>query len=441
MTAMSTPDAKPDHSAQAAPQAQPGSAAPPRPAIAYVGASLPVRSETFVYRELFGLRSRGWPVTAVSVHKPQHGLGDPALDQLADEAVPVYGRGGVALLADAFKQCLTSPIRSIKTLTRGKLDALFARDVKLSSRPKVMVQCVAGLALAYRLKPYNIAWLHAHMAHVPTTIAMYAAQALGVGFSFTGHAADLTRDRCLLSTKLRRAGFAPCISHWHRGFYDEQAPAAQGDAHRPIVRCAVDTDEFAPTPREAGDTLHILAVGRLVPKKGFDVLIDALASTPGVAVTLVGDGPEQPALAELIEAHGLSDRIAMVGAKDNHMIRGMLGEHDAFVLPCRVATSGDRDGIPVVLMEAMAAGLAVVSGDLPTIRELVEDGQTGLMVDPENPDALPNALAKLRDDRELRARLASAGRRRVEDEFSTHANLDRLETALRRVLDGDDGEA
>ena len=413
-----------------------------RPTIVYVGAQLPKRSETFVYRELLELRRRGRAVLAASVNAPERGLGDVALDQLADEAVVVYG-GGAGLLTDALVQVLTAPVRSVATLVRGLCDAVLGRDVAFKRRPKVLVQCVAGLVLARRLRRrgVDVCHLHAHMAHVPATVAMYAAMALGVTWSFTGHAVDLFEQRTLLPAKLRRAAFVACISHWHRRWY--RALVDLPDERAPIVRCGVDVAQFRPRPapvEEPGGCRHVLAVGRLVPKKGFDVLIKAarilLDNEVWARVTIVGDGPERDELIELRDELNLAGDVELPGAFDNAKVRAMMNDADVVVLPCQVDEGGDRDGIPVVLMEAMACGRCVITGDLPTIRELVEDGVNGYRVTPGDSDALAEAMTRALESPTRRRQMGEAGRQRVEQEFALGPNVARLERAFDRVCPG-----
>jgi len=398
--------------------------------VLYVGAVLPKASETFVYREVLGLRARGADVLAASVRPPERDLGDERLDALADEAVVVYGPG---LLARAARGALRRP----DVLARGLLDAAAGRDVPPGKRPRLLWQCLGGLSLAERLRGRGVEHVHAHMAHVPASVAMYAARALGVPFSFTGHAADLFRDRSLLPAKLARAAFVACISEWHRGFYREAAPAGVDvpDARLPVIRCGVAVDQFAPRAGPAPADAPVLAVGRLVPKKGFDLLVEAVARlAPGQRprVAIVGDGPEQARLERLVAERGVAERVELLGARPNAEVRRLMGEALAVALPCRVSPDGDKDGIPVVLMEAMACGLPVVSGDLPSIRELIAADATGLLVPPGDLDALTAALERLTGDPDLRARLGAAARARVEEEFALEVNLDRLEAAFAR---------
>jgi glycosyltransferase involved in cell wall biosynthesis len=417
--------------------------------ILYVGASLPARSETFVYREVFALCALGLDVRTASVHPPQRGLGEARLDQLADDAIGIYGPGMRRLLTDAALESMTHPIRKIRTALTALCDAIAAPDVAGLNRPKIIWQMLGGLALARRVRRLGIQHIHSHMAHVPTTIAMYAAVQLGVPFSFTGHAADIFRSRTLLKAKLQRAAFAACISHWHRQFY--RSIVVRPDDRYPIVRCGVDISEFSPQlhmtrERPGGDAsspaagpraTRVLAVGRLVPKKGFDLLLHALAMLRDggetCRATIVGEGPELQDLQRLRTELQLDHEVALVGAKSNQQVRDMFREADLFVLPCRIDQAGDRDGIPVVLMEAMASGVCCVSGDLPAIRELIDDGVSGRLVTPGEVEPLVAAMRELISSADLREVLAREGRRRVEEEFSLALNAERMAESLRNA--------
>ncbi|MEM0913164.1 MAG: glycosyltransferase [Planctomycetota bacterium] len=402
------------------------------PTVAYVASVLPKRSETFVYRELLGLRGRGASVLPVSLYAPEQALGDDSIDAIAAEAVTVYARGWPRLIIDAGLGLATS-LGAWRALAMGWTDAL-ASGESIGGRGKALVQSVAGVALARRLRRIGVDHLHAHFAHAPASIAMYAAAATGVPFSFTGHAADLFRDAHLLPTKLRRAAFVACISEWHRAHY--QALFKRDDAEYPIVRCGVALSPATPAPHVGPPRLATVA--RLVPKKGIDTLVAALPEIrrrhADTRLVIGGDGPQLAALREQADRLGVVSAIDFRGALQHADVPALLAEADIFVLPCQPAADGDRDGIPVALMEAMAAGVAVVSGDLPTIRELIADGQTGRLVAPGSDDAVADAVKELLDDPDTRACLAAAGRERVATEFTDGVNLDRLIVALERAL-------
>ena len=397
--------------------------------VLYLSSVLPKRSETFVYKEVLGLQARGLDIGVASLYPPEKNLGEEDLDRMAAGAVTVYGSGIGRLLRDALAFYACHPLRSTAVMAVAHTDAIFAADLKWKDRPKVVFQGLAALALARRLEPRSRkpTRIHIHMAHAASTIGMYAAKALGIPFSFTGHAADLFRERCLLEQKLRRAAFVACISEWHRDWYRTICP--RPDRDYPVIRCGVAVPEV-PVPARPGPPLTLFGLGRLVPKKGFDVLINAcrILAGEGLALecTIAGDGPEMQQLKHL--ASGLP--VNCPGAVANRDVPALLQGTDIFVLPCQISGDGDRDGIPVVLMEAMAQGICAVSGDLPTIRELICDNRNGCLVPPGAPEALAACLRKLAADPALRASLAAEGRKRVEEEFSSAKNLDRMLVAL-----------
>lgn len=402
-------------------------------AILYLAGCLPTRSETFVYREVFALRELGVRVRTASVHAPARALDDGPLEALAAETLAIYPRGVAGILADAAAELAARPARTAGTIARAVRDAITADDARGLRRAKVLWQALAALSLARRVRPDRIAHVHAHMAHVPATIAMYAARQLGIGFSFTGHANDLFPNRSLLRPKLARAAWVQCISRWHRDFYRSIVP--RPDEDYPVVRCGVDTRLHTPPPPSDRPELAVLAVGRLVEKKGFDVLIEAAgdlarAGGPPVRVRIAGGGEEEARLRWLVDSLPPGASVELLGDTPNDRVMELMGEADLFVIPCRVAASGDRDGIPVVLMEAMARGRCVVSGDLETIRELVRDGETGVMVPPGDRRALARTLDALARDRDRVETLGRAGRRWVEEEFDLTANAERIIDAM-----------
>jgi glycosyltransferase involved in cell wall biosynthesis len=368
--------------------------------IAYVSGLFPKASETFVYREVRELRRRGWPVHTFTLREPEE-VGEDLAD-LAEETEVVYDR---------------------RFLPWPTVDAVWPGEpTSVSGRGKLMIQAAAGRRLGRRLKELGVRHVHAHFAHAPAGVAMYAARFADLPFSFTGHANDLFQRRHLLRRKLERAAFVNCISEWHGDFYRKIHAGGCYD----VVRCGVDTDAFSP----AGSTFEkrVLTVCRLVEKKGIEALVRGLPE--GWKLTVAGDGPERATLETLAD-----DRVTFLGNVTNDRVRQLLGEHDAFALPCRTDANGDRDGIPVVLMEAMAAGLPAVSGDLPAIRELIEHDTSGLLIDGNAADTAQQVGAALRrlEDEPTRQRLAAAGRRRVEKEFSLRVNVDRLEALLHQT--------
>lgn len=386
----------------------------PEPKLLYIGRSLPCRTETFVYNEIIQLQRLGIEVETLSVHAPQRDLGNAALDSMADHALTIYPQGSVGIFWRFLKEMAAHPLQTLRTLGRS-----------LSKGVKVTVQTVAALSIAEKVREKKIGHIHSHMAHVPTTIAWVLGSHLGIPFSFTGHAADLFRDQVLLEEKLRECAFCVCISSWHRRFYQKIVPMP--DHRLPVIRCGVDLSGIEPARPENGS---ILAVGRLVPKKGFRYLLDALSVLREMEEVfhciIIGDGPEKNALLAQIKELGLEDYVELKGALPHAEIMGMLRKAQLFVLPCVVGRDGDRDGIPLVLMEAMAHSVPVVAGDLPTIRELIDDQKSGLLIDPRKSSRFAKVIKGILDDESLRKKLSEKGFKRVSEAFDLKENVAKL---------------
>jgi colanic acid/amylovoran biosynthesis glycosyltransferase len=384
--------------------------------IAYVAGQFPKRSETFVFNEVRALRARGWTVHTIGLHAPDEETPADLLDLRETTQIAYAGSGA--------KRLLSHPLAAI----RGAIDAAGSRE-KTKEDLKLVAQAAAGAALGAKLRALGVRHVRAHFAHAPTSVAMYAARAAGVSFSFTGHANDLFQRRQALKLKLKRAAFVGCISEWHRDLYRSIVPG--DDAKYPIIRCGVDVSALAPTPHARGR--RVLTVCRLVEKKGVDTLIRAAGvlrerGSP-IEVVVGGDGPMLADLKALAKPQG--DGVQFLGALTSAQVRDELARADAFALPCRVDANGDKDGIPVVLMEAMACGLPVVSGDLPAIRELVADRRTGLLVPGGDVNATADAIDQaLADD----GTLAEAGRRKVVEEFSIDGTVAQLERSFERAV-------
>lgn len=396
--------------------------------IAIIAGRYPALSETFVLREVQGLGAAGIRVRTLALH------GGDELEALPAADVQVYG-SPLSLLASLIRECLSHPILCARTWGVALHDALWPSEpMSLGQRAKLPGQALAAVATARRIRSWGITHLHCHFAHAPATVGMYLAMQLRIPFSFVGHANDLFQRRSLLRRKLQRAAFVSCISRWHRELYLSFAPG-RGERF-PVIRCGVDVDHWQPRPMREASQLRLISVCRLVEKKGIDTLIRALAclrqqgSDAVESVTVVGDGPQRAELQALAKTEGVTDLVRFAGALPNEQVRLALMEADAFVLPCREDASGDRDGIPVVLMEAMACGLPVISGDLPAIRELVRDGETGLLADGANSEAVAQAIVRLAGDVGLRRMLSQSGVQHVRAEFSLSANIARLRNAI-----------
>jgi colanic acid/amylovoran biosynthesis glycosyltransferase len=258
----------------------------------------------------------------------------------------------------------------------------------------------------------------------------------GIPFSFTGHGSDIHVDRHMLCRKLHDAAFAVTISEFNRAVIESECGPS---INLRVLHCGVDTAVFSTGPDRPASNgpLRILCVGTLHEVKGQIHLIEACAllRDRGVDATcrIVGRGPDEASLRAAIDRLGLADRVVLVGALPREAVLEELHAADVLVAPSVVSARGQREGIPVVLMEAMACGLPVVSSRLSGIPELVTDGVSGLLVTPGSHEELADAVAQLASDPELRRRLGREGRVTVERDFDLDANAATLVEMFREA--------
>jgi glycosyltransferase involved in cell wall biosynthesis len=283
--------------------------------------------------------------------------------------------------------------------------------------PEAQARWVAG-----RLSPRATDGVHAYFAHAPAEIAERAAAAVGVPYSFSAHARDV---RKVPSNVLgRRARGAARVIACNDDVAGELRAAG---AEVELVPHGVDLGRFAPRAEPSEGPLRVLAVGRLVEKKGFEVLLRALgeAAVP-FALEIVGDGPLRAALASQAAVTGLTDRVRFAGALTHHAMPAAFAGANLVVVPSIRDAAGDRDGLPNVVLEAMASARAVVASEIAAIPAAVRHRKTGLLVPPGDPNALRAAIERLARDRSLRANMGKAGRRVVERRFELATCTDRL---------------
>jgi glycosyltransferase involved in cell wall biosynthesis len=289
--------------------------------------------------------------------------------------------------------------------------------------------------------PPDVGHLHAHFIHTPASVTAYASRLLGLPWSCSAHAKDIwTSPDWELRAKLAAAAWTVTCTRTGQGRLAALAPKTK-PVH--LVYHGLRLDRFVPltvprTPRDGtrpGDGVRILSVGRAVAKKGFDSLLDAFARLPSDRAwhwTHIGGGPLLGDLKRQAERLGLVARASFLGAQDQTVVLEHYRRADLFVLPCRVADDGDRDGLPNVLVEAQSQGLPCVSTDVGGVAELILPDTTGLLVPPGDPAALAAALLALIGDPDRRARMGRAGARRVAEAFDARTGL----AALVALFDG-----
>ena len=286
--------------------------------------------------------------------------------------------------------------------------------------------------------------VHCHFANHPALAGWLIHRLVGIPYSFTAHGSDLHVDRTMLPAKVAESAFAVTISADNRALIEATcAPAAAGKVE--VIHCGIDPATFRPTEARGDGPLRIIAVGTLHEVKGQVHLIEACRSLAdrGIAFscTFIGDGPDRAALESRVAELGLADRVTFAGRSTSDGVAAALRGADVLAAPSVPTRGGKREGIPVVLMEAMATGLPVVASRLSGIPELVTDGVDGLLVPPGDDIALADALARLAADPALRARLGAAGRETVLRDFDVDRNAALLAARIREHLGGSGGAA
>ncbi len=268
--------------------------------------------------------------------------------------------------------------------------------------------------------------LHAHFADGTTRIAMLASMLTGVPYSFTTHARDIFRagiNRHLLREKIDGASFVVCVSKYNQRFLEDDIRHARS-GHVRVVYNGVDLDKFRPDPAVERESALVLAVGRLVPKKGFTDLIEACRllrrRARSFRCRIVGDGPLRAELES--QAAGLGDVVEFVGARSQEDLAAEYQRTAVFVLPSAVPPDGNTDALPTVLLEAMASGCPVISTRVAGIPEIVDDEENGFLVESGDVPALAAAIERLLSDPQLRARFGADARRKAEDRFDVTKN-------------------
>lgn len=412
---------------------------PERP-VAYMLGTFPQASQTFIAREVRGLKLAGLPMQVFA-------LGRRAPDVLEDADRAWYADVRFApfflapqVLAANMAMALRSPGRYARTL--GTLLALPHRPRILVLRAIALFMTAAWVARTIE-QTGGCRQVHAHFALAQTEVAMAVAGLLEVPFSFTAHARDIYATPSALEEKMRAARVVVTCTGYNvshlRGLCPE-LPAG----HIQLVHHGVDVEAAsrvaARRSAPAAAPPVILAAGRLIDKKGFDTLIDACAALRARGRSyhcrIFGTGPLLAELRRRGDAAGLSSTLDLPGwAPAGHLLDAM-GGAAVFAMPSRVAAGGDRDGIPNVVLEAMAAGLPVVATRVSGIPEAVSHETTGLLVEPDNVTALADALERILTDATLSARFGAAAQARIAEEFTLEVASSRL-LSLFRAGDGD----
>lgn len=413
-----------------------------RPRVAYLLKRFPRLSETFILHEILELERQGLPMTLFSILDPGEEIVNADVARvLAPVRYLPSGREAVLPLLRAHLALLRRDPR--------RYVGVAAYIIRRRRHVSTIKHFLRAGWLARELEHTGVTHLHAHFAHGPASVAHFVFLLSRLPYSFTAHAKDIyTSPPDLLAVKMRAARFVVTCTGYNAEYLSELVGGAAAEhVHR--IYHGIDLQKFSPNghvaastanaPAEGGSTAPIiLAVGRLVEKKGFPYLIEAFrqlySSGYQARLHIVGGGDLKETLRRQISEAGLADRVTLLGPRPQEELITIYRTATIFALPSVVAESGDRDGIPNVLVEAMRLGLPVVSTDISGIPELVIDDETGLVVPPRDAPALAEALARLLDDAKLRGRLAAGAARHVTSEFDLSINATRLHNLFQETF-------
>lgn len=406
------------------------------PRLAVVVKGWPRLSETFIAQELVALERAGIDFDIWSLRHPTDTKTHPLHDQLRARVfyLPEYVhdepmRVGRALLSALRRPAFWPALRQ------------FLRDLSRDRTRNRARRFAQALVMAREL-PAGTQALYAHFLHTPASVARYTAMLRGVPWSFSAHAKDIwTSPEWELRDKLDSASHGAAFGATCTAFGADHLNALAATTPVDLVYHGLDLSRFPAAPerkmRAAGDPFAMLSVGRLVEKKGFDRLIDALALLPADLDwhwTHIGGGTLKDEMRARAERHGISARITWRGACDQPEVIAAMRAADLFVLPSRIAEDGDRDGLPNVLMEAASQKLPILSTPVSAIPEFIDTGVHGILC-ADDPATIAQEMTRIATTPPLGPKLAEAAHARLHAEFTMQPGIDHLAQRLRAVMD------
>jgi len=407
---------------------------PPGTKVGYVLRKFPVLSETFILNEILALESLGVPIHVFALATPR----DPRFHEgIARLKAPI------TYLPDPFEwRVLLRQNRHFSRRHRHRYRRHLLH-VLLKGKRKLLWRFLQAGFVADRARREGVTCLHAHFANRSTTVAYYASRLLEIPFSFTAHAFDIygSHDFRVLASKMRAARFVVTVSDYNARYLAERAGAPVPRIE--LVRNGIDLEHFAPAAEPPpAEPFTILAVARLIEKKGLDVLVDACGRLRdrgrSFRCRIVGKGLLRAQLKTQIAGLRLEDRVALLAPHTQNEIVARFHEAHVLALPCVVGADGNRDGLPVSIVEALACGVPVVATPTTGIPEAVIDGINGRIVPERDPEALAEALEELLVDRDRLELLRRAARPSVVDRFDARRTSLQLRDLLLGPLAADD---
>jgi len=401
--------------------------------VAYIVGCYPFINITFVYREIMSMRRQGVEVDVISMIPPKPGF---VLEEARAEMETTFYvqpvNWPVFVIAHLF-YFFTQPYIYLQSL----IHLLTRPHTKLGLWLKTWGHFAAGPYVAWHLRSQKPDHIHGHFADRSTVVAYVAARLLGVHHSFTAHAKDIYAENVFLADKIKAARFVTTCTGYNR----EHLVSLTDEPEK--IYCLYHGLDFADfthlKTRSKAEPPLILAVGKLIEKKGFPYLIEACAllrdQGQNFQCWIIGEGPERADLLAQIDHLHLQNYVQLKGNLPYRQVLEAFAQATIFTLPCVVAANNDRDGIPNVILEAMAAGAPVVSTPISAVPEAIINGETGYLVDSKNSQQLAEALIDLLNSPEKRARLAQKAQTVVREKFEVDQNVRGLKLLFEQYLD------
>ncbi len=408
----------------------------PSPVLGMILKGFPRISETFISNEILLLEKRGFRIHIFSMRRPREAFSHKSVKE-------------IQATVDYLPETLLAPLPRLlyhNALLAAKKPRIYIRALGVAARRFLRTHKSATLKhllqagyLVQRLLPGSgVTHLHAHFAHSPTSVAMFASKLSGLPFSFTAHAKDIyTSNPRQIREKIAFSRFVVTCTEYNKQHLANLARGGTTPIHR--IYHGIDLSLFSGGNDKCPPSApyRILTIARLTPKKGVPTILEAirLLRNQGVDLThtLIGDGDDRDKILSCIRRLKLDDTTRWLGTLPHQQVLAHYREADVFVLGCEIAANGDRDGIPNVLVESMAMGVPVVATGISAIPEIVTDGKTGLLVTPGRPEQMARAIHRLLTDSDLRQRIVPAAQKRVAEGFDNKRLIDDLADVYLRM--------
>lgn len=398
-------------------------------AFAYLFARFPSLTQTFCFREVEEMRNQMGVMPVWSLTYPKDYSADCPVD-LAQQVQYVPDH-------EELRQHFGSLRRML-----GRVPLSVLWQIQRSRNRKGKYRLYEAAWLGPRLRAQGVTHVHTHFAGTGARTAWWLRELYGITYSFTGHANDMfcpNDDALTLQRLVADAAFVVTVSDFSKAWLFDQCPEDKQKIHRVYNGMSVGG-------RLAGETSlevpTIISIGRAIEKKGFGDLIQACSILRSKGFTfrcqIIGGGPLEDKLASQIAALGLGEVVELTGALSQERVQSSLRQASLFVLPCVAEVDGGMDNLPTVILEAMEAGLPVVSTRLAAVPEMVDHGVTGLLVEERQPEQLADALGLLLQDSLRRESYGKAGRRLAQERFSVEVTVEQLRSLVENALIADE---